>query len=60
MKRKGASCSSKDRFTFNSELLRQPVASRAEVIVHLKVPNHGKLLRSVVRAHFTSERSAHR
>jgi len=55
MKRKWASCSSKGRLTFNADLLRQPAAFRAEVIVHelvhLKVPNHGKLFRSLVRAY---------
>ena len=55
MKRKWASCSSNGRLTFNTELLREPAAFRAEVIVHellhLKVPNHGKLFRALLRAH---------
>jgi hypothetical protein len=55
MMRKWASCSSKGRLSFNAELLRRPAAFRAEVIVHelvhLKVPNHGKLFRSLVRAY---------
>jgi predicted metal-dependent hydrolase len=55
MKRKWASCSSKGRLSFNADLLRQPAAFRAEVIVHelvhLKVPNHGRLFRSLVRAY---------
>ena len=55
MTRKWASCSSSGRITFNTDLLRQPMAFRSEVIVHellhLKVPNHGKLFRSLPRAH---------
>ena len=55
MKRKWASCSSNGRLTFNTELLREPAAFRAEVIVHellhLKVPNHGKLFRALLRAY---------
>jgi hypothetical protein len=49
MKRKWASCSSHGRLTFDTALLRQPARFRAEVIahelLHLKVPNHGKLFR---------------
>ena len=55
MKRKWASCSSRGRLTFSDDLLRQPAPFRAEVIVHelvhLKVPNHGRLFRSLVRAY---------
>lgn len=55
MKHKWASCSSKGRLTFNQELLRQPAAFRAEAIVHellhLKVPNHGKLFRALLKAY---------
>jgi predicted metal-dependent hydrolase len=55
MKRKWASCSAKGRLTFDVDLLRQPARFRAEVIVHevlhLKVPNHGKLFRSLLRAY---------
>ncbi len=61
MSRKWASCSSRGRLTFDSELLRQPAAFRAEVIVHellhLKVPNHGKLFRALLRA-YLAERGA--
>lgn len=57
MARKWASCSSRGRLTFDSELLRRPAAFRAEVIVHellhLKVPNHGKLFRALFRAYLT-------
>jgi predicted metal-dependent hydrolase len=53
MKRKWASCSSKGRLSFNEELLRELAAFRAEVIVHellhLKVPNHGEVFRSLMR-----------
>jgi predicted metal-dependent hydrolase len=55
MKRKWASCSSQGRLTFDTDLLRQPAAFRREAIVHelvhLKVPNHGKLFSSLVKAH---------
>ncbi len=55
MRRKWASCSSAGRLTFDTDLLRQPTGFRSEVIVHellhLKVPNHGKVFRSLVRAH---------
>ncbi|MDZ7295619.1 MAG: M48 family metallopeptidase [candidate division KSB1 bacterium] len=55
MRRKWASCSSRGRLTFDTELLRQPAGFRREVIVHellhLKVPNHGRLFRSLLRAH---------
>ena len=55
MKRKWASCSSHGRLTFDTGLLRQPAAFRRQVIVHellhLKVPNHGPLFRSLLRAY---------
>jgi predicted metal-dependent hydrolase len=55
MKRKWARCSTHGRLTFGEGLLRQPAAFRAEAIVrellHLKVPNHGKLFRSLLRTH---------
>ncbi|MDW8413827.1 MAG: M48 family metallopeptidase [Acidobacteriota bacterium] len=55
MKRKWASCSSRGRLTFDTELLRQPAAFRREVIVHellhLKVPNHGKLFKVLLKAY---------
>ena len=54
MKRKWASCSGDGRLTFDTELLRRPASFRTEVIVHellhLKVPNHGKLFRALLRA----------
>jgi hypothetical protein len=55
MKRKWASCSAHGRLTFNSEILKEPARFRAEAIVHellhLKVPNHGKLFRALLRSH---------
>ncbi len=55
MKRKWASCSSKGNLTFNVELLSQPAEFRRKAIVHellhLKVPNHGKLFRSLERTY---------
>ncbi len=58
MKRKWASCSSKGRLTFNTDLLGEPAAFRREVIVHellhLKLPNHGKVFRSLLRAYLAN------
>lgn len=58
MKRKWASCSRKGRLTFDTALLSQPAAFRAEVIVHellhLKVPNHGKLFKVLVKSYLAS------
>ncbi len=55
MTRKWASCSSRGRVTFASDLLAQPEDVRREVIVHellhLKVPNHGPLFRALLSAH---------
>jgi predicted metal-dependent hydrolase len=55
MTRKWASCSSKGRVTFNSELLDQPYRFQEFVIVHellhLKIPNHGKLFKSLLKAY---------
>ncbi len=55
MTRKWGSCSTNGRVTLNAELLRAPAAFRRRVIVeellHLKVPNHGKLFRSLLRAY---------
>lgn len=59
MKRKWASCSSKGRLTFDTELLKQPARFRAEVIVHellhLKVPNHGRLFRALLRSYLAHD-----
>lgn len=61
MKRKWGSCSSLGRATFDTALLSQPAAFRREAIVHellhLKVPNHGKLFRSLLRAYLGATHS---
>ena len=58
MKHKWASCSSNGRLTFNSEILGQPADFRGEAIVHellhLKVPNHGKLFKNLMRAYLSN------
>ena len=55
MSRKWGSCSTSGRVTFDADLMIQPADFRKEVIVHellhLKVPNHGKLFRSLLRAY---------
>lgn len=55
MTRKWASCSTDGRLTFSEELLRQPIEFQDYVVVHellhLKVPNHGKLFKSLLSAH---------
>ena len=55
LKRKWASCSSRGRLTFDTALLHQPARFRAEVIahelLHLRVPNHGKLFHSLLKAY---------
>jgi len=58
MTRKWASCSSRGRLTFNPELLSQPASFRREAIVeellHLKIPNHGKLFKALKAAYMSS------
>jgi len=55
LRSKWASASSSGRLTFNSDLLRESSNFRMEVIVHellhLKVPNHGKVFRALLKAH---------
>ncbi|MGH7984147.1 MAG: M48 metallopeptidase family protein [Candidatus Udaeobacter sp.] len=55
MARKWASCSSEGRITFNSQLFSQPYRFQRFVIVHelvhLKVPNHGKLFKALLSAY---------
>jgi predicted metal-dependent hydrolase len=55
MKSKWASCSSKGRLTFSAELLSQPEDFRRDVVVHellhLHVPNHGKLFKALQRSY---------
>jgi hypothetical protein len=61
MKRKWGSCSSHGRATFSTDLLTQPAKFRREAIVHellhLKVPNHGKLFKSFLRAYLGKDAS---
>ena len=53
MTQKWGSCSTTGRVSFNSELLSQPAAFRRRVIVeellHLKVPNHAKLFKALLK-----------
>ena len=55
MKRKWASCSTEGRVTFSLDLLEEASSFQDYVIVHelihLKVPNHGKLFTSLLSAH---------
>ena len=55
LERKWASCSSNGRLTFNIDILGEPASFRREVIVHellhLKVPNHGKVFKALLKAH---------
>ncbi len=59
MRRKWASCSTKGRVTFDSELLAQSKSVRREVIVHellhMKVPNHGPLFRALLTTHLAGQ-----
>ena len=55
MRRKWASCSTGGTLSFNDELLGMPQELGDYVIVHellhFSVPNHGKLWKSLMRAH---------
>jgi hypothetical protein len=59
MKRKWGSCSTEGRLTFDSNLLYQHAEFRKRVIVeellHLRVPNHGKLFKTLLKAYLHSE-----
>ncbi len=59
MKRKWASCSSRGRLTFSTDLLHQPAEFRREVIVHellhLKLPNHGRLFKALLKAYLKQD-----
>ena len=59
MSRKWASCSTRGRVTFATDLLAQPEPFRREVIVHellhLKVPNHGPLFRALLLTYLDGE-----
>ena len=58
MRRKWGSCSTSGRVTFNAEILGEPASFRKRVIVeellHLKVPNHGKLFKALLKAYLGS------
>jgi predicted metal-dependent hydrolase len=58
MRRKWASCSSNGRFTFNTDLLSESATFRRVVIVHellhLEVPNHGKVFRSLLMTYLAN------
>jgi predicted metal-dependent hydrolase len=55
MKRKWGSCSTAGRISLSDDLLSQPANFRKRIIVHelvhMKVPNHGKLFKALVKAH---------
>jgi predicted metal-dependent hydrolase len=55
MTNKWASCSTKGYVTFNTELLEEAREFGEYVMVHellhLKIPNHGKLFKSLLTAH---------
>lgn len=55
MTRRWASCSAGGRVSFNADLPAKPRRFREYVIVHellhLKVPNHGKLFKSLLKAY---------
>jgi hypothetical protein len=57
MKRKWGSCSTMGRVTFDAGLLHQPAEFRRRVIVeellHLRVPSHGKLFKSLLKAYLS-------
>jgi predicted metal-dependent hydrolase len=59
MRRKWASCSIAGRLTFDSVLLTKPRHFRDEVVVHellhLKVPNHGRLFKSLLTAYLETD-----
>jgi hypothetical protein len=55
MKKKWASCSSQGRVCFSNDLLQESRTFQEFVIVHellhLQVPNHGKLFKSLMNAY---------
>jgi len=55
MTTKWGSCSTAGRANFDLGLLKQPADFRKEIIVyellHLKVPNHGKLFKALLKAY---------
>ncbi len=61
MKHKWASCASQGHLVFDIALLHQHAAFRAEAIahklLHLKIPNHGKLFKTTLKALLARERN---
>ena len=59
MKNKWASCSSKGRLTFSTDLLFQPKSFRDEVIVHellhLKYPTHNKMFKILIKMYLSQK-----
>ncbi len=59
MTTKWGSCSTAGRATFDLDLLGQPYDFRKEIIVHellhLKVPNHGKLFKALLKAYLEKD-----
>ena len=59
MTRKWGSCSTSGRVTFNTELLTESASLRKRAIVeellHLKVPNHGRLFKALLKAYLGKE-----
>jgi len=55
MRNKWASCSSNGRLTFSKLLLSEPSNFRRKVVVHellhLSIPNHGKLFKALERSY---------
>lgn len=59
MRRKWGSCSTNGRITFDTDLLLQHTDFRKRVIVeellHLRIPNHGKLFKTLLAAYIQKE-----
>lgn len=59
MTRKWASCSTRGRVTFSTQLLDEPKRRRDEVIVHellhLRYPNHGKMFHAMLKSYLKSQ-----
>ncbi|UCC31233.1 MAG: M48 family metallopeptidase [Phycisphaerales bacterium] len=55
MRRKWGSCSTSGRVTFDNDLLRQHADFRKRVIIeeplHLRIPNHGRLFKTLLTAY---------
>ena len=55
MTRKWASCSSRGRITFNSDILKESRKFLKEAIVHellhMKYPNHGKMFKVLMKSY---------